>query len=122
MCDMTLIVILSGLAFVISLVAIVRLKANRDDIKRQNERLFQLAQDIKRLKELSDLTSKKGMSPPSEAAPEKPPLIMKEEERVREIPVSERVEVPAAPSAEEEPEVLARARRVAWCRVQRPTT
>ncbi|MCP4613132.1 MAG: DUF2339 domain-containing protein [Planctomycetes bacterium] len=107
MCDMTLIVILSGLAFVISLVAIVRLKANRDDIKRQNDRLFQLAQDIKRLKELSDLTSKKGLSEPSEAALEKPPLIMKEEERVREIPVSERVEVPEVPSAEELPEVAA---------------
>jgi uncharacterized membrane protein len=107
MCDNTLIVILSGLAFVISLIAIVRFRNTQDLIKKQNDRLFQLTQEINRLKELSDLTPKKELHPPSETAPEKPPSVIKEEEQVREIPVTEPVEVPTVPSAEEVPEIAA---------------
>ncbi|MHC4310115.1 MAG: DUF2339 domain-containing protein [Planctomycetota bacterium] len=105
MCDTTLIVIMSGLAFVMSLVAIVRLRANRDEIKKQNIRLFDISKEINSLKELAALTTKKELHPPSEPAPEKPPLAIKEKEQVREIPVAEPVEVPEVLSAEEVPDV-----------------
>ena len=114
MCETSLIVILSGLAFVISLIAIVRSQHTRDLIrfqntqdliKKQNDRLSRLEQEVNHLKESPELTSEKVISAPSEIAPEKPPVFMKEEAPVREIPVPAPVEIPVVPSAEEVPEV-----------------
>ena len=102
MCGTALTVIVSGLALGISIVAIKQLKSNKDEISKLYNRLFQLTQDIKRLKEkLSEHTSQKGLSPSSQATPEKPPLVIKEEERLQEIPVQAPIEAPAVTSAEE---------------------
>jgi len=108
MWEITLMAVASGLvALVVSIVAVVKLQAFRDAIRRQNDRLFQLSQEINRLKELSNLSLEKGVHPPSETAPEKPPVVMEEEERVPEVPVSEPVITPAVPSVEEVPDVSA---------------
>jgi uncharacterized membrane protein len=94
-------------ALVVSIVAAVGLKACRDTIRRQQERVDRLSEEMGRLKESSGLTLEETLGPPPEAVREKPPLAVEEEQRWREIPVTERVEAPAAAAPEEAPEIPA---------------
>jgi hypothetical protein len=99
MCEMTLAYIISGLAFIISIIAIKRFKDNKTEIRKLDNHLFELTREISRLKKQSDLTSKKELSPLSETAPERTTLIIKEQEPVQEIPSPPPVEVPTETSA-----------------------
>ncbi|UCG55862.1 MAG: DUF2339 domain-containing protein [Phycisphaerales bacterium] len=94
-------------ALVIGVVAVVQLKGCRDAIHRQKCRIDHLAQEIGRIKKSTDLGPEEGLHPPSEAVAEKLPAAQEQEKQRREIPATEPLEVPAAPVAEEVPEVTA---------------